>query len=529
MKKLIIKNSLFAMFMVIGCLWTVGQEKARVVSTYPVEMRTMESYSGVSGGSRSIYNNSHSRAGEAIWRPAKYKFYVEDTHYSNAEMTYNTDGSLSIQKGYQLNGDLFYILICNNTYTQEGWNFTDTVTYFQKYGGQTIPNWRHYYNYHYYDCLPEGCFFMEEYNQVWDISTNEWKFTNRNTERYHDTILFEAEEIKEEVFQNGEWVVTLAYMYPMTCCNEDGFETGFIYKGYDLDLKKYVDERVTKYVEWNPEGSPKEERHYRIQSDETLTLHSKTTDEFWTEWHGSGGLELIIGLNYEYRTISNVRNKEHYIKGWNYNKATEEFTPGYHCIKIWDIDRTESNIDSTFLYYNGEPYLSHTLLHQYDDHDNYVEYYATSYTVPDNQGNQDIENITKYKYLHKYHELYDQVEDFTHWIIAFNNNQWDSALWYRQEFYDWVDVTVPVSIAESESATAILSIAPNPASGAITISAASEIEQLQIFDITGRLVSSQTPTSKDVVFDTGVLAKGVYLVRALLRDGTVQTGKVVKN
>jgi len=74
-----------------------------------------------------------------------------------------------------------------------------------------------------------------------------------------------------------------------------------------------------------------------------------------------------------------------------------------------------------------------------------------------------------------------------------------------------------------------LRVYPNPASGAITISAASEIEQLQIFDIVGRLVHSQTPASKEVVFDTGILTKGVYLVRALLRDGGVQTGKVVRN
>ena len=83
-----------------------------------------------------------------------------------------------------------------------------------------------------------------------------------------------------------------------------------------------------------------------------------------------------------------------------------------------------------------------------------------------------------------------------------------------------------VGIVETDNYPS-LRIYPNPASGAITISAAAEIEQLQIYDIVGRLIHSQTPTNKDVVFDTGVLAKGVYLVRALLRDGAVQTGKVV--
>ena len=503
------------------------QEKARVVSTYPVEMRAMELHSGVSGSNRSIYNNTNNRAGEPIWRPTKYKFYDGEIHLSNIEVTYNVDGSLSSKKGIELNGDLYYTLICNNTFTQEGWDFMDTLTYFQQYEGQTIPWIRYYYNYHYYDCLPEGCFFMEEYNQVWDISANEWKFTKRFYERYRDTILFEEEELIDEIFQNGKWVVTHAYMYPMTCCNEDGFETGFINKGYDLNLGEYFDRTNVKYVDWNPEGSKKESRSYNVQNDGTLTLRGKTTDASWTEWHGSGGIEHIIGLNYEHRTISKLRNKIHFDKGWNYDEATEEFTPGYHQIKTWYIDGTETNIDSTFLYHNGEPYLFNTLMHQYDNHGNYINYYSTVYTIPDNQGNQKIEESSQYKYVHEYHELYDEVSDMTCWIISYGNNKWDSMLWCRQEFYDWVDVTVPVSIAESESAAAVLSISPNPASGAITISAASEIEQLQIFDITGRLVHSHTPTSKEAIFDTGILAKGVYLVRALLKDGGAQTGKVV--
>jgi hypothetical protein len=70
-------------------------------------------------------------------------------------------------------------------------------------------------------------------------------------------------------------------------------------------------------------------------------------------------------------------------------------------------------------------------------------------------------------------------------------------------------------------------IYPNPASCIVNNAAATEIEQLNVFDITGRLVSSQSPASHQVTFDTGVLPKGVYLVRALLRDGGVQTGKVV--
>jgi len=72
-----------------------------------------------------------------------------------------------------------------------------------------------------------------------------------------------------------------------------------------------------------------------------------------------------------------------------------------------------------------------------------------------------------------------------------------------------------------------LQIYPNPASGTVTITAPAEIEQLHIFDITGRFVNCQTPANRQVVFDTGVLPKGIYLVQARLKGGRVQTGKIV--
>jgi len=85
-----------------------------------------------------------------------------------------------------------------------------------------------------------------------------------------------------------------------------------------------------------------------------------------------------------------------------------------------------------------------------------------------------------------------------------------------------------VAISElSPSNKHSLIIAPNPVSGIVTISATAEIEQLNIFDVMGRLVKSQSPANRQVIFDTGVLPKGVYLVQVRLKDGGVQTGKII--
>jgi len=537
MKQFIMKTNLLTMLMAINFLYAFGQQSEAPISVteYPLEIFT-EATKTLSDNVRPIITSSCRpkfsvpyRDGEPIWRPTKYRFYLGATHTSNAEMTYNSDGSLHIQKGYTLDGDMYYMLECNNTFTQQGTDFTDTLTYFQKIQGQIIPQNRTYYNYHYYDCLPEGCFFTESYDQKWDVSAKEWIFAHRRYERYRDTILFEVEEIKNEVFQNGEWIITIAYMCPMTCCNDDGFETGYLRQDYNLDSGKYVNDGISEFQEWYPDGSAKECWHYNIQNDESLELHSKTTDKSWTEWHGSGGwTELIQGVNFEYRTISKLRNKRHYDAGWNYDQENDEFTRAYCRRKTWDVGGTETNIDSFFWYQNDKPFITTVLIHQYDDRGNYLDWYQESHSIPDNQGNQYITYITRDNRVYKYHELYGEVEDLTWWIITFENNRWDSAMLYRYEYHDWIDVTKPVSITESESSgTATLSIFPNPVSGIVIIAAESEIEQLSIFDITGRLVANPLPMDERVVFDTGILPQGVYLVRALLRDGEVRRGKVV--
>ena len=73
----------------------------------------------------------------------------------------------------------------------------------------------------------------------------------------------------------------------------------------------------------------------------------------------------------------------------------------------------------------------------------------------------------------------------------------------------------------------LLTIAPNPVSGMVTISATDEIEQLEIYDITGRLIKSQISTSEKITFNTGILPHGIYMVQARLKEGGVQRGKLV--
>jgi len=44
----------------------------------------------------------------------------------------------------------------------------------------------------------------------------------------------------------------------LTCCNDGGFETGFLGLRYDTDLEEYVVSSISKFTEWYPDGSAQE-------------------------------------------------------------------------------------------------------------------------------------------------------------------------------------------------------------------------------------------------------------------------------
>lgn len=69
-----------------------------------------------------------------------------------------------------------------------------------------------------------------------------------------------------------------------------------------------------------------------------------------------------------------------------------------------------------------------------------------------------------------------------------------------------------------------LVIYPNPATDSINISSQSEIEKVEIYSVTGQKVMDSTSAKINVHH----LAQGVYVVRAQLKNGKVQTQKFIK-
>jgi hypothetical protein len=237
----------------------------------------------------------------------------------------------------------------------------------------------------------------------------------------------------------------------------------------------------------------------------------------WTEWNGFTYCSAQIAGEEMVTPYKRTKIKQ-------YNGYLPQYEENFLYQKCWDINDTKTNRDTIYPVIKGNVYLGSTWENIYNEYGDYVEWRNTAYSNPDESGEQNLSFYSALYHKYVYDATYGMIEDYLFQSVL-NNGKIDTV------FIDGIKYTefAPVGIAELPPSAKQLAIVPNPASGAVTISASAEIEQLQIFDIVGRMVHSQTSASKEVFFDTGILAQGVYLVRALLRDGGVQTGKIIRN
>jgi len=289
---------------------------------------------------------------------------------------------------------------------------------------------------------------------------------------------------------------------------------------YNAETKEYEKFRTFVYS-LNEDGSVNEKIVYNY-FDGAWLLCAKESDITWAEWHGYGGFCPIIYIGGEPKPLGKKYNKQ--LTGTMYYYLSDEtWTVPVLYKTHWDD--YGSHTDSVFRFVDTKFYLQNIEGNIYDQYGNYAEYKFVAWGPPDENGNQKIETAysNKVKFFYNEYGCYKEEDWTVNWDTALN--AWDSVMTYKFEVTEWID---PTQIVEQDpNGKSLLSIFPNPVSGILTISAPSAMQQLSIYDITGRLVASPSPAGERVVFDTGALPQGVYLVRALLKDGGVRTGKVV--
>jgi hypothetical protein len=91
-----------------------------------------------------------------------------------------------------------------------------------------------------------------------------------------------------------------------------------------------------------------------------------------------------------------------------------------------------------------------------------------------------------------------------------------------QNFYDHVIVGIDDHAALNNN----LLIYPNPSNGQFTVTCESAIETIELYDILGKKVFTDTPKAQTTQIDTH-LPNGLYIYRVTLADQTLRIGKIV--
>jgi len=67
---------------------------------------------------------------------------------------------------------------------------------------------------------------------------------------------------------------------------------------------------------------------------------------------------------------------------------------------------------------------------------------------------------------------------------------------------------------------------PNPSNGDFTVASENVIESIELYDVLGKNVFSDTPKTQNLQINTH-LPQGLYIYRAVLQDGSISSGKIV--
>jgi len=80
----------------------------------------------------------------------------------------------------------------------------------------------------------------------------------------------------------------------------------------------------------------------------------------------------------------------------------------------------------------------------------------------------------------------------------------------------------------NEHSNAVVTIFPNPVAASMNINANSNIREVQVYNLVGQVVLSQTIGSKSATLNTSNLTSGIYNVKVVLNDGAINQKIVVK-
>jgi hypothetical protein len=435
---------------------------------------------------------------------------------------YHENGLLKKLSVYSLfTGDLSATYYFNNTYRDPLMDIVDTIFYhgyIHPITGEYYPPRRYYYNHHQVDYS-----YFEEYYQLWD--GEKWKTGQKTYVHLLDTATVSEFQHHIEIFDGSGYLIEGGKTF--LAFDDKSNVTEALVELYDMVTNKYKISYKFVYL-YDDEGKCHTRDYYAYTSSGSWRLEDKLTKIKWFDHHGFDNGDLyffgtLIGL-YEGYSPKN-KNKIFSLENWKFD--------GSNISLVW-IDTIKWEIEPFSYYfdhYSNVKCLVQNWNYEYNEH-----YHVTAkwdvtfddfYAVPCHSIPDSVRYVIDH-FINKYDDRGRRYEYIQNQKVHLAFFPPDSVLQITMTYVvDSFTYITPVSNDELTLDKHSLLIIPNPSSETVHIVAADSIAEIIFYTSDGRLAHSQEGSGKEMHLSLNGLSKGIYIVQARLKNGEMQTVKMV--
>ena len=444
---------------------------------------------------------------DTLWLPVSVQLVSGTTSHYIYE--YNENGLLKKITVYLDNGDITAWVSCNNTYIDPLVDVTDTI--YHEAFMDLYPKHRYYYNNRQADSS-----YWEKYYQLWD--GEKWNTESKTYVHLLDTATVSEFQDHIEIFdRNGN--IIMGQKASLTF-DSQGNVSEAVAEIYDTDTKQY--KISLKYVYWyDNNGKCITRNGYYYTDSGTWHLLTKLTDIEWFEFYGFDNGDILffgkpLGLYSDYSPKN--KNKMSNLKFWKLSSS------GMELFNIDTIKWTLEPFSAHYLnYWGGNKCLSGHDYYEYNEHHHIIasgrfNYLGNCDPIPFDFLTNDYTN--KYDARGRRYEYIMHQED-----LGLSDTLYYVDFAYTVDSFTYI--VRQVGIDELSLEQPPLSIVPNPSDETVRITAEDFIATITLYTSDGRLAHSQDGSGKEVTINLQGVAKGIYIVQARLKNGKVQTGKMV--
>ncbi|MFY7732685.1 MAG: T9SS type A sorting domain-containing protein [Bacteroidia bacterium] len=317
-----------------------------------------------------------------------------------------------------------------------------------------------------------------------------------------------------------------------------GNKTSDISYNWDIATQTFsISQKSKTYYELNSNGKP------TISYDSSWNTNTNTYDlAYKTEYTYNANNKVLVELQSYFNNgnwIPNSKNEYTYDANGNTTSRINNYWNGQNSnwyigsIETYTFDANNNETSNIYANWNSDTKVLENDIKNESTYDG-----MGNLTISTGFNWDDITNkwVNSYKTQINYNNSYthaDIVWDFPskyfkHMVTGYAQQSWENNAWVnetRLSFY----YSANNFNGLKENGLTSSNIFPNPTSGLITIAASKGLETINVFDVSGKMVYSQTSATKqnNVELDLSTLSNGIYFIHAKTENGDISKSKVV--